>query len=313
MAKPRQEKPEGGVYHLYARGNDRCCIFRDVADRELYLRTLADVKERFGWMVLEYCLMDNHLHLIVETREGNLGDGMRVLQGRYAMAFNRRHGRSGHLFQGRYGSTVIEDDGHLCMAIRYVALNPPTAGLCARPQDWEWSSCRGNLEGNGPKWLDRDRVLQAFDWLGGDPCERYAHMIAPATAPAPASVAAGTLHEASRERDGRELVSGHAGEEPRFDLRDESGQLLPLGDGQVAAPPLSAPDQLDQPPPLLPVEPPDVVAGEDGDLRDRDQLEHRQPPQTGQPGDHAGDEASGHDHELPDRAANHASREGPAP
>lgn len=307
MAKPRQEKPDGGVYHLYARGNDRCCIFRDAADREFYLRCLADVVERFGWICLEYCLMDNHLHLIVETKQGNLGDGMRVLQGRYAMAFNRRHGRSGHLFQGRYGSTVIEDDGHLCMAIRYVALNPPTAGLCARPEDWEWSSCGAILDDSAPKWLDRDRVLASFAWLGGDPLKRYADMVTP-----PSSAATGTLDEASRQRHGGELVGSHPSEQARLDLRHEGGELVPFDGGEVAAAPLPTANQLDEPPPLLAVEPSEVVPRQDRDLRDRDELEHRQPAQAGQAGDHSGDETSGHVPELPGKGSPHASRDGPA-
>jgi REP element-mobilizing transposase RayT len=306
MAKPRNENPDGGVTHVYARGNNRCCIFMDDADRELYLRLMAEVGEKFGWRWLEYCLMDNHLHLIVETREGNLGSGMRVLQSRYARAFNRRHGRCGHLFQGRYGSTVIEDDGHLCMAIRYVALNPTAAGLCATPQDWRWSSCRAILEDKAPKWLDRARLLESFQWLGGDPVKRYADMIAP-------SAAAGALHEAPRERDGRELVCGHAGEQPGFDLRHETGELLPLCRGQVVPASLATAHQLDQPAPLVRVEAAEVLTRENRDLSERDELEHGQSAQAGQPGDHAGDEASGHGSELPGMSLPHASDDGPAP
>ncbi len=169
VGKPRNENPAGGVYHLYARGNDRCLIFRDDADRELYLRLLGVVREKARWKVLSFCLMDNHVHLVVETAEGNLGWGMQWLHGQFARAFNRRHGRTGHLFGERFGSTVIEDDGHLCMALRYVALNPVSAGLCERPEEWAWSSCAATLRGEKSRGVDVERVLASFDWLGGDP------------------------------------------------------------------------------------------------------------------------------------------------
>lgn len=179
MRKPRSESPTGAMYHVYARGNDGCSIFRDDGDRALYLRLLAEVTEQMGWSLLAYCLMDNHVHLIIQTREGNLGRGMQRLHGRFGAAFNRRHRRSGHLFQGRYGSTVIEDDGHLAMALRYVALNPVNARMCRRPEEHVWSSCRATLEGTTPPWLDRPLLLRCYEWLGGDPVERYAEMLAP--------------------------------------------------------------------------------------------------------------------------------------
>lgn len=178
MARPRMENPEGGAYHVFARGNDRCLIFRDDADREMYLRRLEVVAERAGWKVLSYCLMGNHVHLVIETTEATLGWGMKLLHGPYAQAFNRRHGRVGHLFQGRFKSTVIEDDSHMCMAMRYVELNPVKAKLCRRPQDWPWSSCRALLTGIGArKFLAVQRVLAALDWLGGDPRKRYADLV----------------------------------------------------------------------------------------------------------------------------------------
>jgi REP element-mobilizing transposase RayT len=177
VGKPRNENPEGGVYHLYARGNDRCLIYRDDADRELYVRLLGQLREKAGWKILSYCLMDNHVHLVVETPEGNLGWGMQWLHSRYVQAFNRRHGRSGHLFGGRYGSTVIEDDGHLCMTLRYVALNPVGAGMCRRPQDWAWSSCATTLDEDQASCVDVERALESFEWLGGDPLKRFAEMV----------------------------------------------------------------------------------------------------------------------------------------
>ena len=273
VGKPRREDPNGGVYHLYARGNDGCLIFRDVADRELYLRLLGEVAERAGWRIVAYCLMGNHVHLVVETGEGNLGWGMQILHGRFARAFNVRHGRRGHLFQGRYGSTVIEDDGHMCMTLRYVELNPVNAGLCSRPEEWPWSSCRAiATDAAAPRFLDVERALQSFEWLGGDAAKRYAEMIEPA------SVGPAALDEAPGQGDRRELVGDESGEEPRLGLGDQSGELLPLRSGQVSAAPPADTHELQQPPPLARIEPGEVVVSDHGDLRDRQQLEDRKPP-----------------------------------
>lgn len=179
MGKRRDENPDGGRYHVYGRGNDRCVIFRDQADRDLYLRLLTEVVERAGWHVLAWCQMDNHVHLVIETARGNLAWGMQWLHSRYARAFNERHGRSGHLFQGAYGSTVIEDDGHMCMTLRYVALNPVEAGLCQHPGDWPHASCAAALRGEHSPLLSLTRMLEYFEWLGGDPLARFREMIAP--------------------------------------------------------------------------------------------------------------------------------------
>ena len=94
----------GACYHVTARGNARGLVFVDDADRRRFVDSLASVLERFGWVVYAYCLMDNHYHLDVETPRPNLSGGMRQLNGRYAQYFNRRHPRSGHVFQARYRS-----------------------------------------------------------------------------------------------------------------------------------------------------------------------------------------------------------------
>jgi REP element-mobilizing transposase RayT len=91
---------ENGIFHVYARGNDRQAIYRDDGDRATYLRLLERVVRRQEWRVLAFCLMDNHVHLLVQTPHADLGRGMQRLHGHYAQTFNARHGRVGHLFQG---------------------------------------------------------------------------------------------------------------------------------------------------------------------------------------------------------------------
>ena len=100
MARPLRIEYDGALYHVTSRGNERKAIFRDDADRQLFLNTLAQVIERFHWLCHAYCLMGNHYHLVVETADSNLSKGMRQLNGVYTQTYNRRHRRVGHLFQG---------------------------------------------------------------------------------------------------------------------------------------------------------------------------------------------------------------------
>jgi len=138
MPRKLRENAPGTIHHVYARGVAGADIYRDDLDRQLYLRFLAEVSERFDWICLAYCLMTNHVHLLVETPEGNLAEGVQSLHGTYAQKFNWRHERAGHLFQGRYGATRITSDAHLHTATMYIVRNPVEAGLCANPGDWRW-------------------------------------------------------------------------------------------------------------------------------------------------------------------------------
>jgi REP element-mobilizing transposase RayT len=141
---PRQPRRQfaNGIFHVTGRGNRRQSIFVDADDRTLFLFLLDELRHRHGWLGHAYCLMPNHYHVVVETPRENLSAGMKWLNGRYAQAFNARHGVSGHLFQGRFHSAVVEGDGHLLELSRYLALNPVRAGLCRAPEGWFWSSYR---------------------------------------------------------------------------------------------------------------------------------------------------------------------------
>lgn len=141
---------EGVTYHLMARGNNRRRIFEDDVDRADLCRLLEAVIARRSWVCFGYCFLDNHLHLVATTPRPDVGDGMRDLLARYARHFNRRHGRTGHLFSERYRMVVIEDDAQLLATIRYVALNPTRAGLTASPADWAWGSYGALVTGSTP-------------------------------------------------------------------------------------------------------------------------------------------------------------------
>jgi REP element-mobilizing transposase RayT len=187
--KPRVEIA-GGIHHVWARGNNKALLFHDDVDREGYLWLLGRVVRRQRWRCLSYCLMDNHMHFLVETPEPNLGKGMQRLHGDFGRGFNRRHDRSGHVFQGRFGSKPVETDEQLWTVSGYIAANPVVAGLCRSPEDWRWSShacAAGRLP--APGWLDVERLYERFEVWGGEPRARYFEAVAQRGVRSPAGVA----------------------------------------------------------------------------------------------------------------------------
>jgi putative transposase len=155
----------GATYHVTARGNRRQPIFAEDHDRHLFLRLLADVVRRHRWRCGAYCLLTNHFHLLVETPVAaeDLATGMHRLNGLYAQWFNDRHEFAGHLFQGRFHSTVIEREGHLLEVIRYVFLNPVRAGVCDRADRWPWSSHAATVGlVKAPTFLSLEMILELF-------------------------------------------------------------------------------------------------------------------------------------------------------
>jgi REP element-mobilizing transposase RayT len=130
----------GGIFHVTARGVRRGVVFVDEFDYQLYLRLLERTLRRDRWAIHAYCLMPNHVHLLVRLRESTLSVGVHRLHCAYARRFNGRHGFAGHAFDARFSSTLIAGEAHHFEALRYIALNPVRAGLCDEPEDWQWSS-----------------------------------------------------------------------------------------------------------------------------------------------------------------------------
>lgn len=155
------------MFHVTSRGNRRQLIFIDDFDRQIFLHLLAKVVERCGWRCHAYCLMPNHFHLVIETPEPNLSYGLQLLLGTYAQWFNHRHGFTGHVFQGRFHSVLVESEEHLIELARYIVLNPVRAGLCEKPEDWPWSSYRAVVTRvSPPRFLTVNFLLGHF---GRDP------------------------------------------------------------------------------------------------------------------------------------------------
>ncbi len=163
MARPLRVEYPHAVYHITSRGNEKKAIFKDDQDRQSFLKILHRVHERYNWICYAYCLMDNHYHLAIETPDGNVAIGMRQLNGVYTQAFNRRHRRNGHLFEGRYKAILVQKDSHLLEVCRYIVLNPVRAGTVEEPADWRWSSYRAMVGRRASEpFLQRAWLLRQF-------------------------------------------------------------------------------------------------------------------------------------------------------
>jgi REP element-mobilizing transposase RayT len=168
MARPIRIEFEDAVYHLTARGNERRDIYRDVPDRRRFLETLEEAVQRFGVVMHAYCLMPNHYHLLLQTPRANLTAAAGWLQTTCSIRFNRRHRRSGHLFQGRFKAHLVEADGYARELIKYIHLNPvrPKNKRLAVPAErqaelsrYRWSSHRvyaGLGNAKPPAWLSTE-------------------------------------------------------------------------------------------------------------------------------------------------------------
>jgi REP element-mobilizing transposase RayT len=163
MGRPLRIEYPGALYHVTSRGNEKRRIFLQDSDRLWFLRILEDYHDRYGILIHNYVLMDNHYHLVIETPRGNLLKVMHGLNGGYTGYFNRKHGRVGHLFQGRYTGILVDKDSYLLQLSRYLHLNPVVAKIVERPEQYKWSSYGGFIrEGKQIGWVEYRWLLSQF-------------------------------------------------------------------------------------------------------------------------------------------------------
>jgi putative transposase len=165
MSRPIRIEYPGAIYHITARGNAQEAIYHNDADRYHFLSILEQACSRYQWSVYAYCLMDNHYHLLIETRESTLSKGMRHLNGVYTQWFNhtRKERRFGHVFQGRFKAILVDRDSYLLELCRYVVLNPIRAKMVSQSIDYPWSSYRATIGYyESGDWLDVEWVLSQF-------------------------------------------------------------------------------------------------------------------------------------------------------
>jgi putative transposase len=160
--QPRTDYP-GALHHVFTRAVPRTLMAADEADYRRVLALLERTVSRFELTCHAWCLMPNHAHFVVTSRLGNLSRAMHWLGTCTAQKFNSRHERYGHLYQGRFGSRLIESDDHLLELARYLPLNPVKAGLCTAPDEWPWSSYAASADlSEPPCFLDSQILLDAL-------------------------------------------------------------------------------------------------------------------------------------------------------
>lgn len=160
MARPPRIEFAGAVYHVSAHGPQGAAVFREDADRALLLDLLGRAVQRFDAQVLAYSLAGDHYQLLLFTRQANLSRLMRYFNGVYTQAFNRRHGGSGAVFQGRFKASLVDRETLLLDACRYVDLSAQRLGLARRGSDWPWHSWLAHTaEAEAPAWLEVDGLL----------------------------------------------------------------------------------------------------------------------------------------------------------
>ncbi len=173
MARIARLVVPGLPHHVTQRGNWRGQTFFETSDYKLYLDLLARSADRARAEVWAYCLMPNHVHIIlVPSDEDGLRRTFADLHRRYTGYVNARARTTGHLWQGRYGSAVM-DEAHLLNAVRYVTLNPVRAGLVRRPRAWAWSSARAHLAGEDDAVVKVQPVLDRVGDFAAFVAERF--------------------------------------------------------------------------------------------------------------------------------------------
>lgn len=174
MSRPLRIELAGGLYHVTSRGDGREAIYFEDGDRVKWLEVLGQVCDRFNWRVHAWCQMTNHYHLVIETPEANLSQGMRQLNGVYTQHVNRAYKRVGHVFQGRYKAILVERDSYLLELARYVVLNPVRADMVKGPRQWRWSSYRAMVGATeAPEWLVTDWLLGQFGQVRARAVQKY--------------------------------------------------------------------------------------------------------------------------------------------
>jgi putative transposase len=172
MARPWRIEFEGALYHILSRGNQRQDIFRNDADRHLFLETLGQMASCYDIDIYAYVLMGNHYHLLLKTHNANLSKAMQWFGTTYTRRFNIGHNCSGHLFQGRFKSFIVQNDAYLTQLSCYIHRNPLRAGIVLRLADYRWSSYPVYAyRKKAPKWLETGLILSQYGTK--DPHQSY--------------------------------------------------------------------------------------------------------------------------------------------
>lgn len=230
MARKPRIEIEGGLYHLITRGNNRQSIFNSADDYSKLLSLIQAQKSKLPFYLYAYCLMPNHVHLLVERRNDAISRVMQRILNGFSQYFNRRYQKSGHLLQGRYKAILCQSDQYLSELVRYIHLNPVRARLVRRPEDYRYSSHRAYLGLDDHRLTDAEAVLRHFAARKSRAREHYQEFVR-------AGMKGGHREEFYKAEEGRllgseEFVEGtkrRVGDIPRG-ARPILGKRLGVGD-----------------------------------------------------------------------------------
>ena len=179
MARALRRKSESGIYHVMMRGVNKLLIFVNDADKMRFLDILTACKEISGFELYAYCLMGNHVHLLIGVKDEPLEKIVKRINNRYVYWFNLAHDRVGHMFQDRFKSEPVDDDNYFLTVLRYILQNPVKAGFCRKLSDYEWSSYADYKAENKTGITDtsfalgiasRKDLLDFLEWENEDKC-----------------------------------------------------------------------------------------------------------------------------------------------
>ncbi len=145
MPRQARKKSNSGIYHIMLRGINRQQIFEDEEDRQHFIETLENYKDICGYTIYAYCLMGNHIHILLKEGKEDLTLIFKRIAGHFVYWYNWKYHRCGHLFQDRFKSEPVDDDGYFLTVLRYIHQNPVKAGICKKPEDYPYSSMRDYL------------------------------------------------------------------------------------------------------------------------------------------------------------------------
>lgn len=149
MPREARKKSRLDIYHVMLRGINRQVIFEEDEDYEKFLEVVKDCKEICGFTLYAYCLLGNHIHILLKAGKEEPGLIFKRIGVRYVYWYNFKYGRTGHLFQDRFKSEPVDDEGYFLAVLRYILQNPVKAGLCDKAEEYRWSSCRDYITGEG--------------------------------------------------------------------------------------------------------------------------------------------------------------------
>ncbi|MBW6464416.1 MAG: transposase [Firmicutes bacterium] len=175
MPRNVREKSSSGIYHIILKGINKQRIFEDDEDSRFFLEKLITYKEISGYELYAYCLMSNHVHLLLKEGEESIGTVFRRIGASYVYWYNRKYNRTGHLFQDRYRSEPVETDQYFLTVMRYIHQNPIKAGIIEKIEDYPWSSYRDYSQ--KPLICDTKFVLNMFSKVHMEALELWVKFI----------------------------------------------------------------------------------------------------------------------------------------